>query len=103
VVLMGTLMLLPACSLRKSVPIAGPVSLDEKEQKGEMVFMKHCQSCHPQGEAGLGPPIHWAPGFAKRIQIRHGFGAMPGFDRQTIPQEQMDTLIDYLRAMKKNG
>jgi mono/diheme cytochrome c family protein len=103
VFLFATVMMLGSCSSRKSLPIAGPVSLDDKQHSGEVLFMKHCQSCHPQGEAGLGPPIHWAPSFAKRIQIRHGFGAMPAFDKDAISRNEMDALIDYLKAMKKNG
>jgi cytochrome c5 len=90
------------CSLRKSLPIAGPVHLSEEEVAGEKIFMMRCERCHPQGEAGLGPGIHWAPGFAKKFQVRHGFGAMPAFNEQKISDQELNQLIDYLKAMKHN-
>ena len=64
--------------------------------------MEHCQRCHPGGEAGLGPAINPAPGFAKRFQIRHGLGAMPAFDEKIIPDKELDNVLRYLKALKKN-
>lgn len=90
------------CSSRVSRPIAGEQALNESEQAGEKLYMQHCQHCHPQGEAGLGPAIHWAPGFAKRFQVRHGAGAMPAFDKDRISENEMEHLMDYLKAVKDN-
>lgn len=95
--------LLAQCSTRKSLPIAGPVSLTENEKVGEAIFMEHCQRCHPQGEAGLGPSIHWAPNFAKRFQVRHGVGTMPAFDKEHISNKELDKLMQYLKTMKRNS
>jgi mono/diheme cytochrome c family protein len=92
-----------SCSTRRSLPIEGPLTLNEQEQKGKKVFMTHCQRCHPQGEAGLGPAINWAPSFGKRFQIRHGLGAMPAFDKQHISDEELDDVLSYLKALKKNS
>lgn len=92
-----------SCSIRRSLPIEGPLALNDSEKAGEKVFMKNCQYCHPQGEAGLGPAIHWAPSFAKRFQIRHGAGAMPAFTEEHISDGELNKLIDYLKAVKKNG
>jgi mono/diheme cytochrome c family protein len=91
------------CSPRKSLPIAGPVSMNEREKEGEKIFMEHCQRCHPQGEAGLGPGIHWAPGFAKKFQVRHGVGAMPAFGDEHISDKELNQLMEYLKAMKQNS
>jgi len=96
-------MLLENCSPRKSLPIAGPVSLNDREKEGEKIFMEHCQRCHPQGEAGLGPGIHWAPGFAKKFQVRHGVGAMPAFGDEHISDKELNQLMEYLKAMKQNS
>lgn len=91
-----------ACSTRKSLPLEGPLSLNESEQKGQLVFMEHCQRCHPGGEAGLGPAINPAPGFGKRFQIRHGLGAMPSFSENLISDQELDEMLSYLEALKKN-
>lgn len=94
-------MSLPGCSHRASLPLSGPQALSEAEAAGEKVFMENCQRCHPQGEAGLGPSIHGAPGFAKRFQVRHGAGAMPAFDKDHLSEKELDQLISYLKAQKE--
>lgn len=92
-----------ACSMRRSLPLEGPVALNESEQAGEGIFMEYCQRCHPHGEAGLGPAILWAPGFAKRFQVRHGLGVMPAFGEKHISDGDLKKLTDYLKAVKRNG
>lgn len=99
----ATCILLAQCSTRKSLPIAGPVSLTQNELRGQAIFMEHCQRCHPQGEAGLGPSIHWAPSFAKRFQVRHGVGTMPAFGEEHISNKELDKLMEYLKAVKRNS
>ena len=91
-----------ACSSRKSLPLEGPLSLNEAEQKGQLVFMEHCQRCHPGGEAGLGPAINPVPSFGKRFQIRHGLGAMPSFDENLITDKELDNVLSYLKVLKEN-
>ena len=90
------------CSTRRSLPLEGPLTLTEQEKQGEKIFMEHCQRCHPHGEAGLGPAINPAPSFGKRFQIRHGLGAMPAFDEKHISDKELDQVIAYLKALKKN-
>lgn len=92
-----------SCSTRRSLPLKGPLTLNEQEHNGEQVFMQHCQRCHPHGEAGLGPAINPAPGFGKRVQIRHGLGAMPAFDENHISDKELDDVLAYLKALKNNG
>lgn len=91
-----------SCSTRRSLPIAGPLTLNDHEQAGQKVFMQHCQRCHPHGEAGLGPAINPAPSFGKRFQIRHGLGAMPSFGEELISDQELDNVIAYLEVLKKN-
>lgn len=81
----------------------GPLTLNAHEQAGEKVFMEHCQRCHPNGEAGLGPAINPAPAFGKRFQIRHGLGAMPAFDEKHISDKELDQVLSYLKVLKKNS
>lgn len=96
------LLTLASCSPRRSLPIAGPLTLNEHQQQGEKLFMEHCQRCHPGGEGGLGPAINPASGFTKRFQIRHGLGAMPAFDENIISDQELENMLSYLKALKKN-
>src|SRR5687768_1944788 len=96
------LLTVATCSPRRSLPLEGPLALDQNEQRGEKVFMENCQRCHPGGEAGLGPAINTASSFTKRFQIRHGLGAMPAFDENMISDQQLENVLSYLKALKKN-
>jgi mono/diheme cytochrome c family protein len=102
----GLLLLVQACgSSRRSEPIRGPLALEtEKLQQGQVVFMEHCHKCHPGGETGLGPALNNkpVPGIMLRLQIRQGLGAMPGFDRELISSEEMDQLVAYVKALRRN-
>lgn len=97
------LLAMTACSTRRSLPLEGPLTLSPQEQRGQKVFMEHCQRCHPGGEGGLGPAINPAPSFGKRFQIRHGLGAMPAFGKEAISDEELDNVLSYLKALKKNS
>lgn len=90
---------LHGCTDKSAAYVTDPPALNEQEKAGERIFMQNCQRCHPQGDAGLGPSIHWSPAFAKRFQIRHGLGAMPSFDKEHLPEKEMDQLIAYLKAL----
>ena len=97
-------------SARRSIPVAGPLSLsaadpsDEAELLGRQVFMAHCYQCHPSGTAGLGPALNDKPlpGFAIKTQVRQGFGAMPAFSEEMISDDQLDALVSYLVALRRN-
>jgi mono/diheme cytochrome c family protein len=96
---------LVGCSARKTEPIKDPVELTTAEEKrGEVLFMKHCQKCHPNGEEGLGPALNVnpAPRFVKAFQIRHGLGVMPGFDKNEISKEDLDNITTYMKRVKHN-
>jgi mono/diheme cytochrome c family protein len=93
-----------ACgSARRREPVAAPVSLDERAERGRAVFMVNCHQCHPGGEAGLGPALNDKPlpEFLKKFQVRHGLGTMPSFSEEKISDEQLDDLMEYLKALRK--
>jgi len=101
----GLLALLSACSARRSEPIAGPLPLASAElRQGEIAFDQHCSRCHPGGEKGLAPAINNKPlpGFMIKTQVRHGAGTMPAFSREELPPEELDALVKYLKALRKN-
>jgi mono/diheme cytochrome c family protein len=94
------------CSARRSEPVVGLLPLSSPEiAEGRKVFMMHCHQCHPGGEAGLGPAINNKPlpAFAIRMQIRYGFGAMPAFYSDEISETELDTLVTYLKALRRHG
>lgn len=93
-------------SARRGEPLAGPMMITLPEVKhGKKVFMKNCQQCHPGGEAGLGPALNNKPlpNFAVRLQVRHGFGAMPAFPEKEISEEELTHLLAYLKELKQHG
>ena len=91
------------CSSRVSEPVKQEV-FDPRSaavEHGEVVYMEHCQKCHPAGEAGLGPAINPVPQFLKRFQVRHGLGVMPAFSEEVISKKDLRDLLAYLKAWKK--
>src|SRR5437868_12399690 len=108
--LSGIAVVLAGCrSVRRGEPIVGPLSSnDPAVQHGKIVFMRRCNSCHPGGEGGLGPGINDKPlpTFAMKLQVRTGlvgFGVMPSFDKHQIPSEDLDDLMKYLKAVRKQS
>ena len=95
---------LAGCSTaRRSEPVAGPfrpttVAL----QRGEALFDRHCNKCHVGGEAALGPGINDKPfpKFLMHTQVRVGMGAMPSFKKDEISDEEVDLILDYLKALR---
>ena len=96
-------------SVRRGEPIVGPLSSnDPAVQHGKIVFMRRCNSCHPGGEGGLGPGLNDKPlpVFAMKLQVRTGlvgFGVMPSFDKHQIPSEDLDDLMKYIKAVRKQS
>lgn len=105
IILILIIIFIASCSVRRSTPIKGPLSLEDSNVKnGQEHFMAKCQKCHPVGESGLGPAINSnpAPKFIKRFQVRHGLGVMPSFDDEEISDDDLDDILSYLRALRKN-
>ena len=107
VLLCAAAVLVSGCrSARREEPIAGPLqSVSSDVMRGRAVFMRKCHMCHPEGNGGLGPSLNDKPlpGFAIRTQVRHGFGAMPRFEDDTLSDEDLDRVVAYLKALRKHG
>jgi mono/diheme cytochrome c family protein len=100
----GALLALPSCSERRSEPIAGPLrDSSPLVRQGEIAFDRNCSYCHPGGEKGLAPAINNKPlpGFMIKLQVRHGLGAMPAFSRRELPPEELDAIVHYLKALRR--
>ena len=100
---LGCLICLAACgSARAGVPLAGPLTLDSNAQHGQIVYMRHCQQCHPGGEAGVGPAINnkSIPAPVMKLQIRQGvLGTMPKFSDAVLADQDIDRILDYLAVL----
>jgi len=95
---------LSACGPSRRGPAFGtPREFTEKEQEGRVLFMRHCNQCHPGGSGGLGPSINNKPlpSVAMRIQIRQGVGSMPAFTDEMLGDAQVDAIIAYLNEMQE--
>jgi len=96
-----------SCAVRRSEPVTGKVvdASDTRVKSGQVLYHRYCQKCHPAGEAGLGPGVTSKPGFAKRFQIKHGAGVMPGF-KDILSKQDVKDIAKYLKSLnhvKKQG
>lgn len=71
--------------------------------KGQDIFMKNCNRCHPDGMGGQGPALvnKPLPGFLIRFQVRNGLGAMPSFKKQKLPKADLDNLVAYIKERER--
>jgi mono/diheme cytochrome c family protein len=89
---------------RRGEPLYKPVDVEnEQVARGEVVYMRYCDKCHPGGESGLATAINDkpVPGFVIRFQIRNGLGAMPAFKSDVIPVPELDDLMAYIKQQRK--
>ena len=97
-------LLLAACSTaRRSEPVLGAVPVqDPALDPGRHVFAQHCHTCHPGGEAGLGPALNNKPlpRALIKFQVRHGLGAMPAFTEDHVSKAELDNLAAYVVALR---
>lgn len=105
------LLVLSSCgTAKRGEPISGPLNLQtEQLERGQLVYMQHCQKCHPGGEAGVGPPINNVPlpnGLIKfRVRSKAfllGLGRMPSFKEDEISDPDLEALVRYIKELKKN-
>lgn len=85
---------------------AGPQAQETATQldRGDMVFARYCNVCHPGGRAGSGPALVSLMPRLSDAQIeqvvRHGKNRMPGYKETDISADDLAGLILYLRSMK---
>lgn len=97
-----TLSLIGCGTARRGEPFAPPPVLDGKEERGQVLFFRHCSQCHPEGEGGLGPALNNKPlpPFAIRTQVRTGVGAMPSFSKAHLSDEELDAIVAFMLALR---
>jgi mono/diheme cytochrome c family protein len=103
---LGMAALLAACAGRRSEPLRGSLDIsDAQVAHGQQVYMYRCDKCHPGGDAGLGPSLNNKPlpGFMMGFQARHGMGAMPAFTEEELSKPDLEAVVAYLKALRRNG
>lgn len=95
-----------ACrGVRRGQPITGPLAVNTPQvQQGRLAYAAHCYQCHPGGEGGLGPALNdkLFPVWLMKTQVRLGLGVMPGFGNETISDQELDDLMAYVIALRKD-
>jgi mono/diheme cytochrome c family protein len=83
-------------------------SEDPAVKEGRLVFKSKCQRCHPNGEAGVAPPLNniRLPRFFLKARVRSRAvllwtGRMPAFDKHEISKKELKSLVTFLKAMEK--
>lgn len=92
-------------SPRRSEPITAPMVLsDPNLLRGRLLFDRHCYKCHLQGEGGMSPALNNKPipKLVVRSQVRLGLGTMPGFSREQLSDEDLDSLVDYVSYLRQH-
>lgn len=92
-----------ACAPKQAGPPMYPEpQLDAQGRRGQEVYMRFCDECHPNGQAGRGPGIvdRPLPDAAIKAQVRLGAGIMPSFSEEQISDEDLDALVVYLEALE---
>lgn len=99
---LGASLLLAACDNDSaSLPV---VSGTPSVATGQRVFSEYCNSCHPGGGQGAGPSLKPLMSVVSDAQIstvvRRGKRPMPGFNQDVISDDQLASLLLYLRTLK---
>lgn len=71
---------------------------------GQQIFIRTCNTCHPGGKEGMGPRLDkvaqdFPEDAALKTLIRQGKGIMPGQPVEVLNEEEMASLIVYLRDL----
>ena len=73
-------------------------------ERGQMVFARYCNVCHPGGQRGSGPSLvgvasNW-PDNRLTHTVRNGENRMPPFSTASISDADLTDLIAYVRTIK---
>jgi mono/diheme cytochrome c family protein len=85
--------------------VSDPGEWESLSAEGKITFDMTCGSCHPGGDADLGPALkgHMEPLSHMTKQIREGSGRMAPIDTNKLPEEKMRGLMVYLSTLGAVG
>jgi mono/diheme cytochrome c family protein len=92
-------------STKRSIPTSRQEPLDPQQQRGQVLFMKYCNACHPQGEGGIGGTLNNKPfpEAALRLKVRTGLGLdMPRFSDEELPEPDLDAIVEFMQTFRTN-
>ena len=83
--------------------LGNPQSTAVARPRGEIVFARYCNSCHPRGAAGAGPSLIQSTLGAGEFHsfVRTGKNRMPAFNAGLISDEDLDHMYQYIQGLKK--
>lgn len=81
-------------------PISGEKPGEAAIQSGKAAYNRSCNSCHPNGKAGVGPAITGLGDESVKVVVRQGKGGMPGFGEAQISDAQMAEMLAYIKSLK---
>lgn len=104
--LAGTLAIAPSANAEMPRPRQGLVP--SSENKGQIIFGRYCDSCHPGGEASKGKSLvspEFRRDFENEFQIaqlvREGTCVMPKYDRFLLPDGDLAEIAKFTLARAK--
>ena len=68
-------------------------------QIGGALFAVYCNSCHPNGQAGVGPKLTGLPADVVAQKVRSGGGGMPPFNASELSDEQLANVVAYTQTL----
>ncbi len=85
--------------------ISDKAEWDTLSAAGKTSFDTACGSCHPGGEADLGPALkgHQEATAKMKKQIREGSGRMAPIGEDKLPESEMNGLLVYLSTIGAVG
>ena len=88
-----------------AIVVADQAEWDTLSASGKESYDRACGSCHPGGDADLGPALkgHMVPVAAMTTQIREGSGRMKPIGEDKLPEAEMKGLMVYLATISAVG
>lgn len=73
--------------------------------RGEELFRRACESCHPGGGAGLGPDLHASMMTAREIAdlIRAGRDPMPFYQADVLTNDEVADIAAFTRSLQPSA
>lgn len=95
----------PTAGGEPALVITDAAEWESLKTAGKTSFDMACGSCHPGGDADLGPSLkgHALTTADMTKQIREGSGRMKPIDEAQLPEDQMRGLMVYLSTLGAVG